>query len=73
MQLFQQAPEEVLDGSVISPLMHKDLQPPVLIHCTPEIMQHAPDSNECFIKMPRVPGPQPPVRNVSVILSVFCL
>jgi hypothetical protein len=67
MQLFQQAPEETLDGSVIPPL-----QPPALTHCTPEIIQHALGSNACFIKMPRVPGQwPPPARNASVILSVF--
>ena len=44
---------------MMASLLHQDVQhDPVLIHCTPEIMQNASDPNEHLIPVPRVPRPR---------------
>jgi hypothetical protein len=59
LQALQQAPEEALGGSPIASLLHQDIQhDPVLIHGTPEVMQHAPDPDEDFIEVPIIPRPR---------------
>ena len=49
----QQALEEALRCRGVPPLLHQDVEhDPVLVHCAPEIAQHAVDSQEYFIEMP---------------------
>jgi hypothetical protein len=59
LQTLQQALGEALSGSPIPLLLHQDIQhDAVLIHRSPEIMQHASDAEEHFIEVPRVPRPR---------------
>ena len=58
----QQAFKEALGRSSIATLLHQDVEhDAILVHYTPEIMQHAVDPQEYLIKVPGVtwPGPKP--------------
>ena len=60
-QPAQQSLEEALGSRPTPPALHKDVQHhPVLVHCAPEIMQHAIDPNEHLVEVPCVPGPGSP-------------
>ncbi len=66
LESMQQAFEEMLGGRPVPSALHQDIQhDAVLIHRTPQIMQHAIDADEHLIEVPRVsrpgsPAAQPP-------------
>ena len=57
-QARQQAPEEALGGGAIALLLHQNVQrDAVLVHRTPEIVQHTSDADEHLVKVPRIARP----------------
>jgi hypothetical protein len=60
LKALQQPSKEAFGGFAIPPWLNEDVEhDAVLIHGTPQIMLHALDPNEHFIKVPFVAGPRP--------------
>ena len=52
---MQQAFEETLGSRAVPPLLHQDVQhDAMLVHCPPQIVQHAPDADEHLVEVPGV-------------------
>src|SRR5438270_4723144 len=57
LQPVQKSLEKPLRRRCIPSALHQDIQhDPVLVHCAPQIMQHAVDPDEDLIEVPRVSG-----------------
>ena len=52
---MEQTFEEAFGGFAVPASLHQDVEhDPALVHCAPQIMQHAPDPDEHLIEMPRI-------------------
>jgi hypothetical protein len=63
-------PGEALNSSAVPAILHEDIEYDfVLIHGTPQIVQHAPNADEHLIKVPCIaglwPSPSQPLSKVS--------
>jgi hypothetical protein len=57
LQSSQEPSEETLGRRSVAALLHQDVQHnPMLVDGSPQIVQHAPDTDEHLIEVPRVPG-----------------
>jgi hypothetical protein len=57
LQTMEQTFEETFGGFAVPPSLHQDVQhDPALVHCAPQIVQHAPDPDEYLIEMHVSPG-----------------
>ena len=51
--------EETLGSGAVPPVLHQNVEHnAVLIHCAPQIVQHAPDADEHLIEVPGVSWPR---------------
>ena len=58
LQSLQQSSEETLGSVGITPILNQNVEHDAgLIHRAPEIVLHAPDSDDDLIEVPLVPGP----------------
>ena len=66
LQSLQRSSEETLGSVGITPLLNQNVEhDAVLIHRAPEIVLHAPDSDDDLTEVPLVPGPWPGVAQAA--------